>query len=239
MLDALNYNYIYLEDSVDLHKYDEHDEELSLTYRNVDVEKIANKTWVMALSMVTILLAGVLVLNSNQVRSSQDQFAHAIVEKRDISRAITQVAPSTPLAESSHQATTMASPGDQNTFTINLRIRGIDYSDKMAQVWVTVKNQTVAYNIDPIALLDPQDDGDGIIHVPVTFPQGVVHPGDEYTACIKIVVHSDNLGDTFSCQKGIVGSTSPAEPMSQALTNNTANRSNQTQVQPYTVNLFL
>ena len=91
-----------------------------------------------------------IVLNTNQVRSNQDQFAHAVVEKRDISRAITQVAPSTPLAESSRQATTMASPGDQNTFTINLRIRGIDYSDKMAQVWVTVKNQTVAYNIDPI-----------------------------------------------------------------------------------------
>ena len=71
MLDSLNYNYIYLEDSVDLHKYDEHDEELSLTYRNVDVEKIAKKTCVMALSMVTILLAGVLVLNTNQVRSNQ------------------------------------------------------------------------------------------------------------------------------------------------------------------------
>ena len=67
---------------------------------------------------------------------------------------------------------------------------------------MTVNNHTSAYNINPIALLDPQDDGDGIIHVPVTFPHGVVKPGDEYTACIKILVHSDNLGDRLFVSKG-------------------------------------
>jgi hypothetical protein len=41
--------------------------------------------------------------------------------------------------------------------SINLRIRGIDYSNKIAQVWITIRNQTVAYNIKLISL-DPQDD---------------------------------------------------------------------------------
>ena len=109
----------------------------------------------------------------------------------------------------------------------------------MAQVWITVRNQAVDYNINPIDLLDPQDDGDGIIHVPVTFPQGIVSPGDKYTACIKILVHSDNFADTFSCQKGIVNSMSASQPISQMLANNMTNQLNQTQIQPYTVNLFL
>ena len=93
-------------------------------------------------------------------------------------------------------------------------MRRIDYLDNMALKWITVRNQTVAYNINPIALLDPQDNGDGIIHVPVTFPQDIVHTGDQFTACIKILVHSDNLGDTFSCQKGIADSASGAPHIS-------------------------
>ncbi len=108
----------------------------------------------------------------------------------------------------------MVSTDDQNKFTINLRMRRIDYLDNMALVWITVRNQTVAYNINPIALLDPQDNGDGIIHVPVTFPQDIVHTGDQFTGCIKILVHSDNLGDTFSCQKGIADSASGAPHIS-------------------------
>ncbi|MGB0028783.1 MAG: hypothetical protein WBP64_18305, partial [Nitrososphaeraceae archaeon] len=79
----------------------------------------------------------------------------------------------------------------------------------------------------------PEDDGDGIIHVPITFPHGVVKPGDEYTACIKILVHSDNFGDTYSCQKGIISS-----PASSASIVTSAN-SNQTEQEPYSLSLSL
>lgn len=192
-----------------------------------------SESLMVALLIISILIDGVVSFNMSQRYLFQGQLAVAIIEKQDISRAITQVAPFTPLAAYSYKATTMARAEDRNKFTINLRIRGIDYSDKMAQVWITVRNQTVAYNINPIALLDPQDDGDGIIHIPVTFPQGVVSPGDEYTACIKILVHSDNFGDTFSCQKGIVNLMSASQSISQMLANNMTNRLNQTQVQPY------
>ena len=109
----------------------------------------------------------------------------------------------------------------------------------MAQVWIAIRNQTVAYNINPIALLHPQDDGDGIIHVPVIFPQGIVHPSDEYIACIKILVHSDNFGDALSCQRVIVSSISASHTVSQIYIKNANNRLNQAQLQPYTINLFL
>jgi hypothetical protein len=148
---------------------------------------------------------------------------------QDSSKAITPVTPFGPSSSDSR----LSGSDSKDTFTIILKIRGIDYSDKLAQVWVTVNNHTSAYNINPIALLDPQDDGDGIIHVPVTFPHGAVKPGDEYTACIKILVHSDNLGDTYSCQKGIISA-----PVSSAsiLANG---QTNQTGQAPFTVSLFL
>ena len=97
-----------------------------------------------ALLIISILIDGVVSFNMSQRYLFQGQLAVAIIEKQDISRAITQVAPFTPLAAYSYKATTMARAEDRNKFAINLRIRGIDYSDKMAQVWITVRNQTVA-----------------------------------------------------------------------------------------------
>jgi hypothetical protein len=127
-----------------------------------------------------------------------------------------------------------AAANDTDSFTINLRIRGIDYSNKMAQAWITVNNnETSAYNINPIALLDPEDDGDGLIQIPVKFPHGTVKSGDQFTACIKILVDSDSFGDTGSCQKGIV-TTSLSQPSAAT----TSTRSNQTG-QAQTFNLFL
>ncbi|HEY7078414.1 MAG TPA: hypothetical protein VH500_01855 [Nitrososphaeraceae archaeon] len=184
------------------------------------------------LSSLTILLLTTTVTlftsNSMLVKPLSPAFAQ-LPSNEDLSKAITPVTPIGPFSSDSRSSGSDA----KDSFTINLKIRGIDYSDKLAQVWVTVNNYTSAYNINPIALLDPQDDGDGIIHVPVTFPHGVVKPGDEYTACIKILVHSDNLGDTYSCQKGIISA-----PVSSAsiLANG---QSNQTKQEPFTVNLFL
>jgi hypothetical protein len=180
--------------------------------------------------MVLSLAVVVTLITSNPVMVTPQLPAFAQLSgNQDTSKAITPVTPN-----SSFSSDTQSSGNNQkDSFTIDLKIRGIDYSDKLAQVWVTVNNYTSAYNINPIALLDPQDDGDGIIHVPVTFPHGVVKPGDEYTACIKILVKSDNLGDTYSCQKGVINA--PASSAS-ILANG---QSNQTQQEPFTVSLFL
>jgi hypothetical protein len=168
-----------------------------------DEEKVRRMTSVIVLLFLAVLITVIHEFNVSTPWAYQGQFVFAVDANRDTSQIITKVTPVTHLAANTSKATKMAGTDDQNRFTINLRIRGIDYLDNMALVWITVRNQTVAYNINPIALLDPQDNGDGIIHVPVTFPQDIVHPGDQYTACIKILVQSDNLGDTFSCQKGI------------------------------------
>ena len=180
--------------------------------------------------LVLLLTVAVTTITSNPVLVTSQPSAFAQLSgNQDISKAITPVAPIAPFSSD----TSSSANNGKDSFTINLKIRGLDYSDKLAQVWVTVNNHTSAYNINPIALLDPQDDGDGIIHVPVTFPHGVVKPGDEYTACIKILVHSDNLGDTYSCQKGII--TAPVSSAS-VLPNG---QSNQTEQEPFTVSLFL
>jgi hypothetical protein len=187
----------------------------------------------LALSPLMVLLVALAVttITSNSVLFTSHSSAFAqLFEKEDTSKAITPV---TPVAPFSSDIRSSSANNGKDSFTINLKIRGIDYSDKLAQVWVTVNNHTSAYNINPIALLDPQDDGDGIIHVPVTFPHGVVKPGDEYTACIKILVHSDNLGDTYSCQKGII--TAPVSTASVS----SNDQSNQTGQEPFTVSLFL
>jgi hypothetical protein len=180
--------------------------------------------------MILLLTAAVALVVGNSLLVTPVTPAFAQMPgKQDSSKAITPVTPFGPFSSDSRSS----GSDTKDSFTIQLKIRGIDYSDKLAQVWVTVNNHTSAYNINPIALLDPQDDGDGIIHVPVTFPHGVVKPGDEYTACIKILVHSDNLGDTYSCQKGII--SAPASSAS-ILANG---QSNQTGQEPFTVSLFL
>lgn len=183
----------------------------------------------LAVLLLTIIAVSIIMSNYTILLISHPFVFAQVPVTRDISKAITPIAPMMPLSGYPQSSAN----SNKDTFTIDLKIRGIDYSDKMAQVWVTVKNQTVAYNINPIALLDPEDDGDGIIHVPVTFPHGAAKPGDEYTACIKILVHSDNLGDTYSCQKGIV-----AAPASSVSVSASA-KSNQTEQGPYTASLFL
>ena len=109
------------------------------------------------------------------------------------------------------QSTTSATATDGNgILKINLKIRGIDYSDKLAKVWITVNNHTVASNINPTKLLDPEDDGDGIIQVPLKIPPGIAKQGDIFTACINILEDSDNFGDHHSCKKGTFSSTTSA-----------------------------
>jgi hypothetical protein len=188
--------------------------------------KLALSPWAIFTQTVAVMM---ITCNLGVLFNLQPYAFAQLPGNQDTSKAITPATPTSPLSDSSHS---LANSG-KDVFTIDLKIRGIDYSDKMAQVWVTVNNQTVAYNINPIALLDPEDDGDGIIHVPVTFPHGVVKPGDEYTACIKIVVHSDNFGNTYSCQKGIISAPTSSTSIVTSAT------SNQTEQEPYTLSLFL
>jgi hypothetical protein len=93
-----------------------------------------------------------------------------------------------------------------DTATFNLKIGGIDYSLRMAQVWVLANGVMSSKTINPVAFLDPQDDNSGVIHVSLDFKKGTVRVGDEYTACIKVLEDTDFFGNHVACQKGVVSS---------------------------------
>ena len=93
-----------------------------------------------------------------------------------------------------------------------LKVDGIDYSILKAQVWVTVGGITISKIINPISLLDPTDDGDGIILVPLAFKKGLIKAGENFTACIKVLHDDDKFGSHFACQKGIINNTQLLEP---------------------------
>ena len=118
---------------------------------------------------------------------------------------------------------TLPSSPATNTYQINFRIDGLDYSDRMAQIWITVKGMTETKNINPIALLDAQhSEADLIIQVPFDFPNGSVKPGDQFTACIKILDHTPNPfgGRTSACQTGTINSGVGIRGQSQSQTVN-------------------
>jgi hypothetical protein len=93
-----------------------------------------------------------------------------------------------------------------DTATFNLKIGGIDYSLRMAQVWVLANGVMSSKTINPVAFLDPQDDNSGVIHISLDFKKGTVRVGDEYTACIKVLEDTDFFGNHVACQKGVVSS---------------------------------
>jgi hypothetical protein len=126
-------------------------------------------------------------------------------------------------AQSPRPPVTLPSTPTANTYQINFRIDGLDYSDRMAQVWITVKGMTSAKNINPIALLDAQHaEADLIVQVPFDFPNGLVKPGDQFTACIKILSHAPNPfgGRTSACQTGTINSGVGIRGQSQSQTVN-------------------
>jgi hypothetical protein len=85
---------------------------------------------------------------------------------------------------------------------VSFKIKGIDYSTKIAQILVTIDGKTYANNFDPISLLDPHDDGNGVIQFDMLIPSDAIKPGSTYTACIKVLEDTDSYGNNLACQTG-------------------------------------
>jgi hypothetical protein len=104
-----------------------------------------------------------------------------------------------------------------------LKIDGIDYSTLSAQVWVTTGSITISKIINPVSLLDPTDDGDGVILVPLAFKKGLIKTGEKFTACIKVLHDNDKFGDHLACQQGIMSNTHLFQPQQLAGTEGSGN----------------
>lgn len=94
------------------------------------------------------------------------------------------------------------SPLQASNDKVSFKIKGIDYSTKIAQILVTIDGKTYANTFDPISLLDPHDDGNGVIQFSMLIPKDVIKPGSPYTACIKILEDTDSFGNKLACQSG-------------------------------------
>ena len=89
-----------------------------------------------------------------------------------------------------------------NNDKISFKVKGIDYSTRIAQILVTIDGKTFAKTFDPISLLDPHDDGNGIIQFEMLIPKDAIKPGSIYTSCIKVLEDTDNYGNNLACQTG-------------------------------------
>jgi hypothetical protein len=94
------------------------------------------------------------------------------------------------------------SPQQASNEKVPFKIKGIDYSTKIAQILVTIDGKTYANTFDPISLLDPHDDGNGVIQFSMLVPKDALKPGSSYTACIKILEDTDSFGNNLACQSG-------------------------------------
>jgi hypothetical protein len=94
------------------------------------------------------------------------------------------------------------SPQQASNDKVSFKIKGIDYSTKIAQILVTIDGKTYASTFDPISLLDPHDDGNGVIQFSMLIPKDAIKPGSSYTACVKILEDTDSFGNNLACQSG-------------------------------------
>ena len=94
------------------------------------------------------------------------------------------------------------SPQQVSNDKVSFKIKGIDYSTKIAQILVTIDGKTYANTFDPISLLDPHDDGNGVIQFSMLIPKDAIKPGSSYTACVKILEDTDSFGNNLACQSG-------------------------------------
>ncbi len=100
---------------------------------------------------------------------------------------------------------------------IVLKIDGIDYSIKKALVFIITNNDKVISKlINPIKLLNPDDDNNGLIQVPMQFEKGLLKTGDKYVSCIKVLEDTDKFGNNVACQQGIFNSNNDREQLSSA-----------------------
>ena len=84
---------------------------------------------------------------------------------------------------------------------ISFKIKGIDYSTIIAQILITIDGKTYAQTFDPISLLDPHDDGNGVIQFDMLIPKEVMKLGSTYTSCIGSIC-TDNYGTSSGLPKG-------------------------------------
>jgi hypothetical protein len=118
----------------------------------------------------------------------------------------------TPIMEEKNRAS------DMSKFI--LKIDGIDYSTLKALVWVTTGGKTFTKVIHPVSLLDPKDDGDGIIYVTMDFKKGLLKVGGNFTACIKVLQDDDRYGDHIACQEGVISVNNKSFSHSEMGSNN-------------------
>lgn len=94
---------------------------------------------------------------------------------------------------------------------VTFKIKGIDYSTKIAQIVVTIDDETYASTLDPISLLDPYDDDNGVIQFSMLIPENSIKSGSSYTACVRILEDTDSFGNNLACHSG---STAEIQPLS-------------------------
>ena len=139
----------------------------------------------MAITMCAIYLVGTVSLSNLVLVRAQDSSAnHSTMEKLPIINQDT--------------STQQQASNDK----ISFKIKGIDYSTKIAQILVTINGKTYANNFDPISLLDPHDDGNGVIQFDMLIPSDAIKPGSTYTACIKVLEDTDSYGNNLACHTG-------------------------------------
>ncbi|MGH9923831.1 MAG: hypothetical protein ACRD5B_00490 [Nitrososphaeraceae archaeon] len=139
----------------------------------------------MAITMCVVYLVGTVSLSNLVLVKAQDSSAnHSTIENLPVINQDT--------------STQQQASNDKVSF----KIKGIDYSTKIAQILVTIDGKTYANNFDPISLLDPYDDGNGVIQFVMLIPRDAIKPGGTYTACIKVLEDTDSYGNNLACQTG-------------------------------------
>jgi hypothetical protein len=139
----------------------------------------------MAITMCAIYLVGTVSLSNLVLVKAQDSSAnHSTMEN---------------LPVINQDTSTQQQASNEK---ISFKIKGIDYSTKIAQILVTIDGKTYANNFDPISLLDPHDDGNGVIQFDMLIPRDTIKPGDTYSACIKVLEDTDSYGNNLACQTG-------------------------------------
>lgn len=139
----------------------------------------------MAIIMCAIYLVGTVSLSNLVLVKAQDSSAnHSTIENLPVINQDT--------------STQQQASNDKVSF----KIKGIDYSTKIAQILVTIDGKTYANNFDPISLLDPHDDGNGVIQFDMLIPRDAIKPGGTYSACIKVLEDTDSYGNNLACQTG-------------------------------------
>jgi hypothetical protein len=84
---------------------------------------------------------------------------------------------------------------------IIFKIDGIDYSvEKNYYEIITNSGQYIFKIVNPSSFLNPEDDENGIIQIPLQVQKGLLDMNTPYTACVKVVEDSDNFGNKISCQ---------------------------------------